>query len=98
MISLLSDARHGLRVLLRNPGFAVLAILALALGIGRMVVAGLIVVLAKLPSAFLFGVSPTDPFTFAVAVLLMLSTALATCLVPAVRASRVDPIQTLRSE
>jgi putative ABC transport system permease protein len=70
----------------------------------RMVVAGLAaglivaLLLAKLLSAFLFGVPSTDPFTFAAAVLLMLSTALAACLVPAVRASRVDPIQTLRSE
>src|SRR5580693_5255537 len=30
----LRDAAHGLRVLRRNPGFAVVAILALALGIG----------------------------------------------------------------
>jgi putative ABC transport system permease protein len=34
MESVLNDVKHGLRVLLRNPGFAVVVILALALGIG----------------------------------------------------------------
>src|SRR5262245_54566959 len=34
METLLSDIKHGLRLLLRNPGFTVIVILALALGIG----------------------------------------------------------------
>jgi hypothetical protein len=32
--NLIQDARHGLRLLLLNPGFAMVAILSLALGIG----------------------------------------------------------------
>src|SRR5580692_7736702 len=32
--NLVQDARHGLRLLLLNPGFALVAILSLALGIG----------------------------------------------------------------
>ena len=34
MLNLLSDLKHGLRVLLKNPGFTAAAIIVLALGIG----------------------------------------------------------------
>src|SRR5206468_10728933 len=34
MLNVVSDLRHGLRIVLRNPGFAATAVLLLALGIG----------------------------------------------------------------
>jgi predicted permease len=46
----------------------------------------------------LFGVSPTDPATFVVVVLLLLVVTLAAQLVPVVRALRVDPAVALRTE
>jgi putative ABC transport system permease protein len=54
--------------------------------------------LARLMSSLLFGVSAVDPATFVAIPLLLITVALAACYVPARRAMRVDPLQTLRSE
>jgi predicted permease len=48
--------------------------------------------------AMLFGVTPTDPLTITGAILLLATAALLAAYMPAVRASRVDPIATLRHE
>jgi len=48
--------------------------------------------------ALLFGVGPHDPITIVAATALLLVTTLVACLVPAVRAVRVDPSQAFRSE
>ena len=54
--------------------------------------------LARLLASFLYGVSATDPLTYAlVAVALSLTAALAS-LLPALRATRVDPAISLRAE
>jgi putative ABC transport system permease protein len=44
----------------------------------------------------LFGVHASDPLTFVLVPLLLLAAATAGCLVPAVRAMRIDPIAALR--
>ncbi len=46
----------------------------------------------------LFGVSPSDPVTFASVVLLLGFVTIAACLIPAMRAARVDPSRALRSD
>jgi ABC-type lipoprotein release transport system permease subunit len=49
-------------------------------------------------AAFLYGVSPTDPLTFVSVPVAFLLVALLASLVPARRATRVDPVKTLRAD
>ena len=57
-----------------------------------------VLALSRVMVGLLYGVSPTDPLTFTgVSIVLMIVTLLA-CLIPARRATRVDPIEALRSE
>jgi predicted permease len=54
--------------------------------------------LTRLMSSLLFGVTATDPVTYAVVVAALSAVALLGCQVPAVRATRVDPLTALRAE
>ena len=52
----------------------------------------------RLASSLLFGVSPADPATFAAVAGFILAVALGACAVPALRATRVDPLVALRQD
>jgi putative ABC transport system permease protein len=73
---------HGLR----------LALFGIAVGLAASLA------LTRLMSSLLFGVSATDPPTFACVTILLVVVSLAACYVPARRAVRVDPIVALRHE
>ncbi len=53
---------------------------------------------ARVMATMVFGISPHDPVTYGVVSGLMMAVALGACLVPAVRAGRTDPMETLRTE
>jgi putative ABC transport system permease protein len=81
------------------------AVLRLVVGRGmKLVGAGIglgllgALLLARLMTSLLFGVSAADPITFGFVTLLLAGVALLACLVPARRATKVDPMVVLRSE
>jgi ABC-type antimicrobial peptide transport system permease subunit len=53
---------------------------------------------ARLIAAMMFETSPTDPVTYAAVAILLLVTGAAAALVPARRASRIEPLTALRLE
>jgi putative ABC transport system permease protein len=92
----------GIRIAL---GAQLADVLRLVVGQGmRLVTLGVLIglagalALARLMSGLLYGVTTTDTLTFACVPLLLTAVATAACLVPALRATKVDPMVALRYE
>lgn len=70
----------------------------------RTIVIGLAIGLAgslaltRTMTSLLFGVTATDPVTFAAVIALLIAAALLACYIPAWRAAKVDPVVALRYE
>jgi ABC-type antimicrobial peptide transport system permease subunit len=79
-----------LRLVLGHAMYLVL----IGVGFGTLSAFGL----TRLMSRLLYGISSTDPLTFAAVSILLGAVALLACSVPARRATRVDPMIALRYE
>jgi ABC-type antimicrobial peptide transport system permease subunit len=83
----------GERVLREVVGHgARLTLIGTAVGLAAAVAA------ARLASALLFGVTPSDPRALASAAAILALVSIAACYLPARRASRVDPVAALAEE
>ncbi len=87
----LGAARWDVLKMVLGQGLTLTSI-GLVLGLaGAFAVTGMI-------SVLLYGISPTDPLTFAAISALLLAVAMLACYIPARRAARVDPMVALRHE
>jgi putative ABC transport system permease protein len=71
--------------------------LGLALSGATLGLAGALIA-SQLMRGLLYGVRPTDPFTFVAVTFVLMAVALAACYIPAMRAMRVEPLVALRFE
>jgi putative ABC transport system permease protein len=87
----LGATRSDIVWLVMRQGAAIAAI-GTALGIGAAAVAN------RSLAPILFGVSPSDPATLALAAVVLTAATMAACYVPARRAARLDPAHTLADQ
>jgi predicted permease len=89
-----ADTRRILRQVLVDGGRP----LAVGLGVGVALSLALGLLGGEAVGSMLFGVSATDPFAYGLVITLVVLVSLAAMLLPACRATRVEPMITLRAE
>jgi ABC-type antimicrobial peptide transport system permease subunit len=70
----------------------------LLVGVGAMIGTPAAFASTKLLRGLLFGLSPSDPSSLLIALIMLAGVAAAACLLPARRATKVDPMVALRYE
>jgi predicted permease len=92
----------GIRIALGAPSAAVTRLFVghgiVLAGIGVAIGLAAAFAVTRLMSSLLFEVSPVDPLTYLVVSLMLFAATVLACYLPALRATRVDPIGALRAE
>jgi putative ABC transport system permease protein len=93
-------AEIGIRMALGSTAAAIFATVlrqgALLVGLGLAIGVAGSFALGRVVQSMLYGVGPTDPWVFLVVLAVLAGTAFAACVLPAERATRVDPVVALR--
>jgi ABC-type antimicrobial peptide transport system permease subunit len=87
----LGATRGNIRALILGQG-------ARLLGLGLIIGLAGALALSRVLGSFLFEVKPVDPVIYAAVSILLAAATVLACWIPARRASRIDPIATLRAE
>ena len=80
------------------PGFTLIELLVVMVILGLIAGVGTALLLGRTVAGFMYGISPTDPLTITAVGAGLVVVAILASMVPAHRATRVDPVVALRAE